>query len=182
MDKSFERHYSINVARLKPGQHEDDFKLDQAFFEAFDWGFEIKGELDAALDMAMYNTHLDTNFVLKGSLELACDRCGDLYAQPIESNHRIIYSFDEDMNFDDDEVIYVNRHEARLSIVQELYDFVNLSVPIRKVPETDIHLCKSEVLELLGLESDGSPKSQDNSSEIDPRWAKLKDLKDKLDS
>ena len=86
------------------------------------------------------------------------------------------------MNFKDTEVIYIDRFEAHLNFVQEFYDFITLSVPLRKVPPTEVHLCAPEVLDFLGLESDGSPKvtysdPETETLDIDPRWEALQKLK-----
>jgi len=64
-------------------------------------------------------------------------------------------------------------------LLQEFYDFLNLAVPIRKVPDSKIHICPPEVLALLGLDEEGAPVSskEESSEEVDPRWAALKKLK-----
>ena len=79
--------------------------------------------------------------------------------------------------------MYVSNQEPELVLIQEFYDFINLSVPIRKVPDPDVHICDPKVLELLGLNEKGEqiiPEKEDEEEIIDPRWAELKKLKDKL--
>lgn len=182
MDKSFERKYSINVARLKIGQHKDSFEIDHTFFDHFEQSLLVEGSLNVVLKMVKYGTHLDVIFNFEGSLMIPCDRCSELYPHFIKNSHRIIYAFDKEMNFSGYEVMYVDSRESHLSIVQELYDFINLAIPLKKVPSQNIHKCAPEVLEVLGIDSEGNPlPPSEDETQIDPRWEKLRKLKDKLD-
>ena len=182
-NRAFNRRYSLNIARLKNGQNEETYLLDQAFFDHFEYALAKEGEISVRLEMVKYNTHIHAHFNLEGMITLACDRCGEDYPQSVDARHRIIYSFDKKMNFEEVEVIYVDSQEDQLKLLQELYDFVQLSIPIRKVPSPEVHLCSPEVLELLNLDENGNPKEEDEDSgdEVtDPRWEALKKLKDDL--
>lgn len=181
MEKSFERQYAINVARLKLGKHTDSFHLGEEFFSEFELTSVRNPNIQAALDIVKYETHLDVNFHMTGPVEISCDRCGEWYPHPIDSSYRIIYSFDKNMDFEGYEVMYVNPQEPKLVLVQELYDFVVLSLPARKVPSSDVHLCAPEVLKMLGLNEKGEIMEQeDDAEEIDPRWEALKQFKDRF--
>lgn len=177
-DKKFERKYSLNVARMNNGKQEESFSIDHSFFEHFELSQVKEGALSFRLDIDKYNTHLDVRFHLTGTAILACDRCMDSYEQPLDSEYRIIYAFDEDMRFEGYEVMYVNSLEAYLPLAQEFYDFINISIPVRRVPPKEVHLCSAEVLNMLGLDEEGNPlPDQVDEETIDPRWAALKKLK-----
>lgn len=179
MDKSFERQYAINVARLKNGNHQDSFEIDSNFFQHFEKSLVSEGLVHALLDITKYETHLDVKFTFTGKISLNCDRCGEPYLHQLDAEQRIIYAFDSDMQFEGYEVMYVNKDEPQLVLVQEFYDFISLSIPLRKVPHPDVHICAPEVLELLGLNEKGEPLAKDeDETEIDPRWEKLRKLKD----
>ena len=182
-NRAFEREYSLNVARLTNGANQEFFEIRDDFFEHQTHSLVKNGNLNVRLDIEKYNTHLDTIFHFEGTVVLECDRCTKAYNHQIKSEHRIIYSFDDDMKFEGYEVMYVKSQEPNLVIIQELYDFINLSIPIRKVPEPEVHICSPEVLKMLGLDENGEvvAESDDKKEEaIDPRWAELKKLKDKL--
>lgn len=178
-DRLFRRRYSINVARMKTGAHEEQFEIDQSFFAAFDESEVKDGKLIADLKMDKRGTHLNVLFDIKGEVILECDRCGSPYPHQLETQNRIIYAFDEEMKFEGYEVMYVDDHEPQLSILQELYDFISLAVPMRRVPDESIHICDEEVLKLLGLveDTEADTESEENT---DPRWDALRGLKDKL--
>lgn len=180
--RSFLRQYTINVARLKQGKHEESFQIGRPFFEHFDHSLIQKADIQ--LDLALNKTasHLDVVFRFSGWAELPCDRCNQPYRQPIERTERIIYSFNADQSFDFEEVIIINREESELSIAQEIYDFILVSIPMRRVPAPELHLCDPEVLKMLGLDEAGEPlPEEEQNEEIDPRWEALKKLKDQMD-
>ncbi|MEM6800003.1 MAG: DUF177 domain-containing protein [Bacteroidota bacterium] len=180
-ERNFLREYSLNIARLKAGKNEEDFHISPEFFDHFEYSSVKTGVLDAHLVMQKYGTHVDVVFQLRGWIELHCDRCGEPYEHELESEERIIYSFDPDMDFEGYEVMYVSSGEDKLDISQELYDFMQISIPLRKVPHPDVHLCAPEVLKALGLNERGEPmklEQENEEKEIDPRWAALKKLKD----
>jgi uncharacterized protein len=187
-DRAFERKYSINVARLKLGKHSETFEIDRAFFEHMGTSLISEGEVEARLEKVKYNTHLDAKFFISGTVQVECDRCGHPYPQAITEQRRIIYAFSESMKFDGYEVIYVDPDEPELSLVQELYDFVHLALPMRKVPEPAVHICPPEVLEVLGLDEHGEPlpeapveEAEPSDEPVDERWAVLKKLRDQME-
>ncbi|GAB4427796.1 MAG: hypothetical protein OHK0039_46230 [Bacteroidia bacterium] len=182
-DRSFARRYSLNVARLKPGKHAESFEVEDDFFEHFEGSLIRKGAVQVRLQMEKWHTHLDVVFHLTGGIEVICDRCGNPYMHPIDETQRIIYAFDKSLDFEGYEVMYAESHEQELVLTQELYDFMILAIPMRKVPPADQHLCPPDVLHLLGLDEQGNPleNQEDPNDEEDPRWAALKKLRDQLD-
>ena len=181
-DKSFERQYSINVARLPLGESEDDFEVGADFFTHFEETVIDDAKVSIALKLVKYGTHVDATFQLSGTVSLPCDRCGEHYLHDIDDEQRIIYSFDKDLDFEGYEVMYVHPHEPTLTLVQELYDFIILSVPIRKVPPIEVHLCSPEVLQVLGLDEAGNPLPEKTEEKaVDPRWEQLRKLKDQME-
>ena len=181
-DRKFVREYSLNVVRLGLGKHKDSFEIDDAFFAHFEHSMVKNGVVHADLDIEKFPTHLDVGFHISGEVQLACDRCGSPYPHQVDQAFRIIYSFDPELDFEGYEVMHVNNQESHLELVQELYDFVHLAIPMRKVPPKEVHLCAPEVLEMLGLNKEGEPKEEgETSKEMDPRWAALKNLKDQME-
>lgn len=179
MEKSFEKRYSINISRFKLGVNEENFSVSKDFFEAFENAEILDATVDVTIQFVKYNTHLDARFIFLGTVSLTCDRCGEPFPFAIETSHRIIYSFEKrewDGEQEDFEVIYVDKDESNLSIIQELYDFINLALPLRRVPDESVHTCPAEVRLVLGLEGE----QETEEKEIDPRWEQLKKLRDNM--
>ncbi len=177
MKKSFEKKYAIHVGSMKYGAHEDHLTVDREFFEHFEERMVEDGEVEVHLDMFRYDTHVDVKFKLDGYVVLNCDRCLEPYQFPISSEQRIIYSFDKEMSFKGYEVMYTDPYAAFLSIVQELYDFISIAIPLRKVPEEDVHQCDPQVISYILSEEETGNSQEEASDEIDPRWEALKKLR-----
>lgn len=180
MDKSFEKKYSLEIPKLRLGENTDAFSVDRSFFAEFEHSFIEEGRVDIEVLTLKYNTHLDMRMQFKGELTLNCDRCLEPYPYKIDFSQKVIYSYSEELEFDTDEVIMIQEHEPVLVLVKEFFDFINLQVPIRRVPDPEIHVCDDEVLRMLGeLPSDEGEEPEAEEEEIDPRWAALKKLSQK---
>ncbi|MDP5171864.1 MAG: DUF177 domain-containing protein [Bacteroidia bacterium] len=179
IDRTFEQQYSLDIAMLVPGKQAESFSLDRAFFEHFDFGLSQDGNVKAELEIVRYPQHFDVVFHIKGNVKVECDRCLEPYDQPIDSTNRIIYSYDPNQQFEDTEVIQINEEDSEIPVAQDLYDFVHVSLPLRRVPSKKIHICDPSVLAVLGLDANGKPLPKEESEDdIDPRWEALKKLKD----
>lgn len=178
MDKAFEKQYFVNVQRLQNGHQEERFEVKNEFFSYFEHAPLTECEVEAVLSIDKYDSHLDVIFRLSGTLGLECDRCLEIFPYQIQVEERVIYSFEPEMEFADvDEVIYLNRKDTYFSIVQELYDFICISVPFRKV-HADVGLeCDPEIMKLF-ISADELAENEAEEEEIsDPRWEKLKGLR-----
>lgn len=175
MDKIFERKYSLELQKLKLGKQEEKFLITGEFFKHFENSPIQEGEVQVLTHITKYNTHLDVTFDFEGYIVLECDRCTEHYQHHFKNSHQVIYTYDEKAELDTDEVILIDRNDPFLVLVPELYDFISLEVPIRKVPLPSVHKCPPEVLALIeNIEEEESNDDDD----IDPRWEKLKKLKD----
>ena len=175
--------YSVEVPKLRYGLNQDVFHIDRSFFEAFEYSAIQEGELRVDVEITKYETHLDAHFHFVGWISLECDRCLELYRHALDFRQQIIYSFDEDLEFDTDEVVLLDESVPVIHLAQDFYDFIHLEIPLRKVPAPQIHLCAPEVLELLNLNPDGSERApivteEEEEDESDPRWQALRKLKD----
>lgn len=179
MDKSFDKVYSIELPKLPLGASELEWDIDDNFFGHFELSLVKAGKVHVTATVVKYTTHLDVNFVFDGVIQLECDRCTELFPHHIHSERRVFYTFEDvvGLDKDDDDVKSVDREEHLLSVAEDFYDFVNLEVPIRKVPPLSVHRCPPEIYKLLGLDEDGND-IEDEEAPIDPRWAKLKGLID----
>ncbi|MEO0470672.1 MAG: DUF177 domain-containing protein [Bacteroidota bacterium] len=185
-DRKLERAYSLNVARLSLGKHEETFDIGEAFFTWFDSSLAEGGKGTFKLEIEKFGTHLDVHFHFSGRLPLNCDRCNERYEQDLSHDYRIIYSFDKDMDFEGYEVMFTDSGESQLNLMQEFFDIISMAIPIRKVPPKEIHLCAPEILAMLGLDENGDPiqatdKTDQADEPIDPRWEALRKLKGDTD-
>jgi uncharacterized protein len=182
VDKAFERKYSVDVPKLGYGLNNDSFAVDDTFFAEFEFSPIHEGNLQVSCVIDKSSTHLDAKFHFQGEIKIECDRCLEPYPYPLDFEERVVYSFDETLEFDTDEVVLIEESTPTLFFAQDFYDFIILQIPLRRVPDPEVHLCAPAVMELLGLHPDGTPKEvvepEEDEKPTDPRWDALNKLKD----
>lgn len=134
--------------------------------------------LGGHLDLRFYRTlhFIRVNFHVDADVELVCDRSLEPYVQPIESDYEVVFKVDVQEETEDENgaVRRFNFSNNTLSIEDEVRDTIFLKIPIKK-------------LHPKFLDEEGNPKEfetrkygkapEDDTEEIDPRWEKLKKLK-----
>ena len=180
MDRFFEKNYSIQVSKLKNGLSTEHFEIHDEFFGHFEYSPIEHGKLGVDATIMKYETHLDISFDIKGEITLECDRCMDPYPHQLATKDRVIYAYDERLEYQTDDVVQIAPNQHLIPIHQELYDFILLQVPIRKVPDMSLHKCNPEVLKYISGESDldQEDSEEEENSQIDPRWESLKKFTD----
>ncbi len=179
MAKKFERKYSFEIPKLRDGENTEQYEIDSSFFHEFESPVLSEGQLEVTAKIFKYHRHLDVTFHFNGKVELNCDRCLEPYDEALDFEQRVVYAYDEDLEINTDDVVLIDENNPFLYVGKDLYDFIVLQIPLRRVPSEEIHVCPDAVLQLLGeLESPDLEDESDEEEEIDPRWAALKKLKD----
>lgn len=115
-------------------------------------------------------------FHVNGTVKIQCDRCLELYDQPVESENKVFIKYGE-ANFEEgDDVIWVDVNDHQVNVAQMIYDFIILAIPIRQVHpkgKDGKTLCNPEMLERLKNLTHTHEKSEE---ETDSRWDELKKL------
>ena len=94
--------------------------------------------------------------------------------QPIGADLNATVKLGTEDSYDDD-VITVDETQSVLDTAWLIYESIALAVPIRHVHQPgDCNVAMSEKLQQLSAARSSDADAQDN---IDPRWAKLKNLK-----
>lgn len=165
--------YSISFSGLKIGQHDFEYTLEDAFFQEFAQADfrNANVHLDVVLDKR--DTMLTFDFTFEGKVETDCDRCGDPLKLQVKGSNHLIVKFGEEEFEQTDEIVVIHESEHQLNIAQYAYEYIVLSMPHKRVHEEGY--CNATVLAKL---EEHSIDEQDDS-ETDPRWAALKQLKNK---
>ncbi len=168
--------YNIAFKGLALGRHEFDFQINKRFFDYFDGGIAEDGDIQAKVVLEKQSSLMVLQFQVSGTVKIQCDRCLDLYDQPVESENKVFIKYGEDSYEEGDDVIWIDTNEYELNIAQMIYDFVILAIPIRQVHPDDEDgnsLCNPEMLEKL---EDLSYNHDESEQETDSRWDDLKKL------
>lgn len=166
--------YTLPFSGLSEGKHQFDFTVDDRFFAEFETSEVKKGELKIRVELEKRSTYLSLTFSISGTVELVCDRCLENFIFPVESNRKLLVKFSEKQVEDEAELIYLHPNDFQVEIAQYIYEFVILSLPIRRVHpdgENGESLCDPVMikkLEELRYHSDTLDEPDD------PRWNELR--------
>jgi len=94
--------------------------------------------------------------------------------QPVETNKRLVVKYGTE-DSEEDEVLTVNEDEGILDLSWLIYEFIALAIPIRHVHAPG--KCNAAMISALEEHSTDRSSDEESTQSIDPRWAKLKDLK-----
>lgn len=170
------REFEIPYVGLKLGVHKFEYDIDAKFFKHFEESLIKECKVNVKLEFEKKETFFIANFFIDGTVKVECDRCLIPFDKEIFGDYVCYIKFAEDptkMN-DEPEVIYIGREETIIDLSQLIYEYVNLCLPIQKMGCEKPGLepqCNKEVLKYLSIEANKK------TSEEDPRWAALKNLK-----
>lgn len=167
--------YTIPFKGLKDGLHHLTFQVANGFFQHFEESYLQQGNILVKVDLDKRPTLLILDIDFSGTVKTVCDLCAEEGDLPIEGQEQVLVKFTDNPG-DDEQVIYLATGEAQLNIAQYLYEFITLSVPIRKVPCADIEnepTCNAKALDLI------KGDEEKDETEANPIWAELNKLKKK---
>lgn len=170
--------YAIPFVGLKEGQHRFDYKIDNAFFDLFDFQEFNSSEVNVDLEFTKKANMLELEFDFSGSVNVNCDVTLEPYNQEIDNHLSLVVKFGEDYNDDNEELLILPHGEHEVEIQQYIYEGIILGLPAKRIhPGVEDGSIQSEILEKLE-ELKPKPVSEEEKKEedIDPRWDKLKEL------
>lgn len=141
----------IGIRGLSFGKHPFNFKLDGSFFEAYESDTVSDAELDINAVVTKEQGWMSLDLGIAGKVTVKCDRClGDLVLPvDIQVPFSVMFSSyaGDAEEGSADEVILLDSSSAELDLSQIIYDYVTLSLPIKKVhPEGQ---CDPQMMEKL---------------------------------
>jgi uncharacterized protein len=155
--KTRENTYQIAFQNLDNGSYDFHFQVDKLLFVQFeneeihDADLSVSCSLERKFDDFLMKLHA------KGSLDLQCDRCLDLYSQEISLNHEINIRLDSETNYDlEENYVTISRESDYIDVSYFIYEMVILGLPIRRVHPEDENgnsLCNPDVIKYIAGES-----------------------------
>ena len=173
---NYHSNYIIQFSGLNEGLHHFEFYADKLFFASFEESDIDEGNIQIRVELEKRSTYLRLNFIIKGEVELVCDRCLEKYSQPIQGSYPMVVKFTDVLTEDSDEMIYLSPGDYQLDVAKLIYEFIVLSIPIRHVHPDDKEgnsLCDPEMLKKI--EEYRAPETEENK-DIDPRWNELRQI------
>lgn len=173
--------YNIAFTGLSLGNHSYHYDVDDSFFDCFQ-KTEVKEALvKIELLLEKTNSMLVLDFKLSGKVKLVCDRCSEEYWQAIDAKNRLFVKFGDSHYEQTEKIIIIPQRETHFDVSQYIYEFVHLSLPLKRVHpggKSKADNCDPVVLKKLNelhvqTYENGNPKT----GAVD-HWEALRKLKD----
>lgn len=167
--------YSIPLAGLKEGRYTYDFEIGDDFFKTFEESEIRRGKMRADVTLDRRSAHLELTIKIRGTAEVVCDRCLEMFSIPVSCTNRLFVKQGKEWDETDPDMVTMALDEHELDMSQYFYEYIHLALPIKRIHPDDKEgnsTCDPEMLKkmdsyLIAGEGD-----------TDPRWEKLKKLKD----
>ena len=169
------RTYSIPFTGLKPGKHDFEFVITNAFFDEFEYSLVKKADLKCSVELEKQETMLILNFHINGKIDMTCDKCLAGYPQQVDIHEQQIAKFSEEDIDDKEEIITLTKNDLEINIAGLIYEYVNVAAPFIAVcsDEGNTPYCDKEMLDRLNKLADNS----EQNDKADSRWDVLKKIK-----
>ncbi len=166
--------YNIAFKGLKEGVHSFEYLIGNPFFENFENSLIEQADIRAEIILEKRSTFMSLVLRFRGFVKQTCDRCLELYDQPVEGTSNVWIKFQGGMTEESDDIILLDPEDYQFNIAQILYDYICLSIPLKHVhPERADGSSGCDPGMLKKLEELSHPVREPS----DPRWNQLKSLK-----
>lgn len=168
--------YIIEIRGLKTGKHNYKFIVSDDFFNKYKESEIKKGKVLIDVEMNLIKDLISLNILIKGDVQIQCDRCLDYFYHPISYKTKLFVEFgveNSDISDVDNKIIISNK-EDKLVLDKHFYDYIHLALPYQRFHPKDKNgktECNIEMIKKLEELS-----TNNNEKTIDPRWEKLKSL------
>lgn len=171
--------YQIPIISLEDKSYRYSFEGGDEFFEAFEQEWVQKGKFEAEVELQKSATMIQVLMKIKGHLNLICDRSNEEFEFPLDVQEKLIYKYGDHNEDLGDNLFMIDRKEPKLDLSQDLFDFIALQVPMKKLHPRFVKADDDSTAdEFLYTTAKESEIQETQEQEIDPRWAALKKLSD----
>ena len=169
--------FNVNIIGLSNKAHQFDYEIGNAFFENYGKDAVSDGHFSAHVVLDKHERFIEAEFKIKGEAKLICDLSLEPFDFQINIDKRIMFKFGEEETELSDEIMIISSDRVSLELGQYIYEFIALSIPIKKVhpkfQETEEDDDDSKGKLIYSTET----KSSSDDQKVDPRWEILKKLK-----
>jgi uncharacterized protein len=171
------KEYKIQFVGLPAGKHEYDFRVGDKFFEDLDYSEIKQGAISVEMSLLKQSAMMSLEFRISGTVKVPCDVCAEEFDLPISGEYKLIVKVGgSESGEGNDDIITIAANEHELDLSQYIYEYIILSLPIKRVHPPDKSgnsTCNPEMVEKVKkylVDDEGETKT-------DPRWDGLKGIK-----
>jgi uncharacterized protein len=165
--------YNIAFKGLKEGNYVFDFQICDSFFEHFENSLVNEANVHVKITFGKHSSFISLEIDLHGTVRLTCDRCLELYDQPVHHKASLFIKFGEDESVDGDDVIWLHPEDNLINVAQIIYEYICLSIPLKHIHPSGKEVknsCDPEMLKKI------EEYSRQQIEKTDNRWDQLKNL------
>ena len=171
------KEFTIPFVGLKEGTHHFEYKIEQAFFEHFEYEDFNDVKVDVKVGLTKKTTLLELHFKVSGIVNINCDVTNEPFNQNIENEFDLVVKFGDEYNDENTDILIVPHGTYEINIQQYIYELIVLAVPIKRIhPGVEDGTLESDILKKLEELSPRLKKNKETKDDIDPRWDSLKKL------
>ncbi|KAA1247325.1 DUF177 domain-containing protein [Aquimarina sp. RZ0] len=171
------KEFNIPFVGLKQGLHEFEYKIENTFFEHFEYDEFNASAVTVAIVFNKKTTMLELDFKATGTVNVNCDVTNEPFNLPIKNELFLVVKFGDEYNDENEELLILPHGEYEINVQQYIYELIVLGVPSKRVhPGVEDGTLESDILDKLDELSPKEKKLEKDNEETDPRWDKLKNL------
>jgi uncharacterized metal-binding protein YceD (DUF177 family) len=165
------KEFNIPFVGLKEGKHLFEYKIDNTFFELYNYSDFEKSSIDVTLEFVKKSTLFELQFTAAGTVHVPCDVTNEYFDLEITATLPLVVKFGQEYNDENEEILILPHEVYQFSVAQFIYEMIVLGIPNKRVhPKVLDGTMETEVLEQLDTKEDKAVET------TDPRWDKLKNL------
>lgn len=165
----------FNIVEIPEGESHKKLALDPEDLDLSPYKFE-GGRIE--LDLYRARHFVRANYYVEAGVELVCDRSLEPFVHPVTTEYDVVFKTEVEEETEDEQgaVREFDFSSNTFSIEEEVRDSIMLNIPMQKIHPK--YLNDDGEFEDFETKSFGEGPDEDEKSAVDPRWEKLKKLKD----
>lgn len=174
--------YVVRLSGVELGTHKYTMICDKEFFELTQLQEIEGGSIEVQIEMEKSAAMLSLHLHFQGKLDLLCDRCLDILTLPLDFSDFLVVNLVSQIDekfCNDDNIWQLHEKAYELDLTHFLYETIKLALPTQLIhpeDETGTPTCNAEMLQKL-VELAPKEKDEQTTTETDPRWNALKELR-----
>ena len=165
------KEFNIPFVGLKEGKHLFQYKVDNTFFELYNYNEFEKSSINVTLEFVKKSTLFELQFTASGTVNVPCDVTNEYFDLEITATLPLVVKFGPEYNDENEEILILPHEVYQFSVAQFIYEMIVLGIPNKRVhPKVLDGTMEIEALEQLEI------KEEKTVETTDPRWDKLKNL------
>jgi len=128
--------YIIPFYAFSNGEHEFNFVIQDSFFKHFEYSEIEHADLKVDVLLSKSDRQLTFKIHLKGWAKVICDRCLDEFRYQVDNQYTLYGKFGDGNNEEEYDVIWISRANHDVDLSGFFYEFLVLSLPMKRVHST----------------------------------------------